>query len=693
MAESIVKLRVDATGATSALKGVQNQTNKLQQSFGGLQTAIGSLGIGLLARQAVNTSANFEKLNVRLGLLTKSSGTFAKSQQVAADAQKSFGLSATEALEGITDITARLAPLGVGVEDIKSTFFGFNTAAKLAGASAIESSNAFRQLAQALGSGRLQGDEFRSISEQIPTLLGPISDELGITVGQLKKFASEGKLTSDVVLRALRKIETDGSASLKELIKNDPTQVFKNLSNATEDLARAIGGKLRPAVEPTVKSLTALTLAITDFLNTSEGQTALVIGGIALAVKGLSVALPVAVIQIKALIAGFSMVGVQSIIASGGLTGVNAASLLAAGGVSKLTVAVGALTIAANALPLVALASGFAFLTNAIIKAINKQKEFNKLLEEGSSEQLTTEIKKVEERINKLIEARDKANEQEFLIFSPDQRAELLGLQTDLDKLKEKLVIAQGIELFRDFEKAKNALKAKNEKLKETEERLKIATEEGRKQFDLDKRKKELTDKFGEDLANELIELEKKNKLLEDGAKKIKKQEEAAKALKEKFMQIGQSVEDGIVSNLADAVEGTKTLAQAAVSVLNDLKRKLIEVAIQQAVSGIGGKIGGFLGKVFGGGKAAGGPVAANKSFVVGEKGPEILTMGSSRGFITPNNQLGGSTTNIVNVSVDASNSAVSGSTPDAQQLGNLIAVAIEERLIKEKRSGGLLSK
>ena len=693
MAESIVKLRVDATGATSALKGVQNQTNKLQQSFGGLRTAIASLGVGLLARQAVNTSANFEKLNVRLGLLTKSSGTFAKSQQVAADAQKAFGLSATEALEGITDITARLAPLGVGVDDIKSTFFGFNTAAKLAGASAIESSNAFRQLAQALGSGRLQGDEFRSISEQIPTLLGPISDELGVTVGALKKFASEGKLTSDVVLRALRKIETDGSASLKELIKNDPTQVFKNLSNATEDLARAIGGKLRPAVEPTVKALTALTLAITDFLNTSEGQTALVIGGIALAVKGLSVVLPVAVIQVKSLIAGFSMVGVQSIIASGGLTGVNAASLLAAGGVSKLTVAVGALTIAANALPLVALASGFAFLTNAIIKAINKQKEFNKLLEEGSSEQLTTEIKKAEERINKLIKARDKANEQEFLIFSPNQRAELLGLQTDLDKLKEKLVIAQGIELFRDFEKAKKALQATNEKLKENVERSKIATEEGRKQFDLEQKRKELTEKYGEELANQLIDIEKSNQSLKKQEDQIKKNQEATKALKEKFMEIGKSIEDGIVSNLTDAVMGTKTLAQAAVSVLNDLKRKLIEVAIQQAVSGIGGKIGGFLGKVFGGGKAAGGPVAANKSFVVGEKGPEILTMGSSRGFITPNNQLGGSTTNIVNVSVDASGSAVSGNNQDAQALGNVIGAAIRAELIKEKRAGGLLSR
>ncbi len=61
-----------------------------------------------------------------------------------------------------------------------------------------------------------------------------------------------------------------------------------------------------------------------------------------------------------------------------------------------------------------------------------------------------------------------------------------------------------------------------------------------------------------------------------------------ADQLKEKFMEIGQSVEQGIVSNLTDAVMGTKTLAQAAVSVLNDLKRKLVEVAIQRAVSGIG---------------------------------------------------------------------------------------------------------
>ena len=182
-----------------------------------------------------------------------------------------------------------------------------------------------------------------------------------------------------------------------------------------------------------------------------------------------------------------------------------------------------------------------------------------------------------------------------------------------------------------------------------------------------------------------------------------------ADRLKETFMEIGQGIEQGIVSNLTDAVMGTQTLAQAAVNVLNQLKRKLVEVAIQRAVSGIGNFIGGALGGIFGGGggstnqfigrasadafRANGGPVSAGGAFVVGEKGPELLQMGSRGGNIIPNNQLGGSTTNIVNVSVDASGSAVSGSTPDAQELGNLIGAAIQERLIKEKRSGGLLSR
>ena len=71
MAESIVTLRVNTTQATKALQGVQTKTTKLQGAFGALKTAIVGVGLTALAKQAVSTSTNFEKLNVRLGLLTK----------------------------------------------------------------------------------------------------------------------------------------------------------------------------------------------------------------------------------------------------------------------------------------------------------------------------------------------------------------------------------------------------------------------------------------------------------------------------------------------------------------------------------------------------------------------------------------------------------------------------------------------
>ena len=148
MAESIVRLRVDASGATRALQGVQRQTNQLQNAFGGLRTAIAGVGIGFLAKQTIFAAANFEKLNQRLKLLTKENGTFEASLDLAREAQQKFGLSTSESLEAVTQLTARLAPLGVGFEDISTILIGFNTAAITSGASMDEQRNAMIQLTQ-----------------------------------------------------------------------------------------------------------------------------------------------------------------------------------------------------------------------------------------------------------------------------------------------------------------------------------------------------------------------------------------------------------------------------------------------------------------------------------------------------------------------------------------------------------------
>ena len=645
MAEAVVRLRVDASGATRALNGVQNQTNKLQNSFNGLRTAILASGIVLVGRQAVNTSANFEKLNVRLGLLTKSSSDFAKSQKIAADAQKAFGLSAVEALEGVTDITARLAPLGTSVEDIRTVFFGFNTAAKLAGASAIESSNAFRQLAQALGSGRLAGDEFRSVSEQVPTVLAPIAEELGVTIGELKNLAADGKLTSDVVLRALGRIGNEGSGFLKELLKNDPTQVFKNFSNATEDLSRAFGDELRPAVEGVTRLLTDFITQLTEFVQSDAGQAAILITKIAVAAKLLAVGIPIVTGAFTALLVKLNMVGVQSLIASGGFTSMQAASLLAAGGVGKVTLALGALKIAIATTGIGLLVVGVGALATKLVQATKNQKEFNKALEDGNQIALRAEMAKVDKR-----------------------RFDIL----------KRLAIAEE-------NNNKRAINSLTKQLNLEHDNYKV-----------------LRDRLNEEIKK-TNEIDKQNKKLEEQEELQKKNQEAARKLKEEMKAVGEEIESSIKNNLRDAVTGAQSFGDAMNNVLNKIKNKLLDKAFdklfegfekgftgeKQEKGGLGGFLGGIIGGLF---RANGGPVKAGQPYIVGERQPELFVPNRS-GTIIPSVTSGGdSITNIVNVSVDASGSSVQGDAGASQQLGETIALVVQETIVREKRNGGLLA-
>ena len=619
MAEAVVRLKVDATNANKALAGVQQRTNKLQGALGGLRTAIAGIGIGLLARQAVNTSANFEKLNVRLGLLTKSSADFAKSQQIAADAQKAFGLSAVEALEGVTDITARLAPLGTSVEDIKTVFFGFNTAAKLAGASAMESSNAFRQLAQALGSGRLAGDEFRSVSEQVPTVLAPIAEELGVTIGELKQLAADGKLTSDVVLRALGRIGNEGSGFLKQLLENDPTQVFKDFNNATEDLSRAFGDQLRPVVMDVTKALTGFITKLTEFINSDAGKATMLLAAIAGSIKAIAVAAPLA----GAAVSAFAIKVGALKIAVLGLSGA-----LAASGIGAFALALG-------------------FVATKIIQTRREQKELNDVITKGAGEEVAKALEK---------------------------QKDILG---DINK---RLINANG--------RTKKSLENKKKEVLED-----IALLEGR----------DKTLKKEQEITDEKNRQNEENKKAEDS---LKKQNELTEKLKEKMTEVGEEIESSIKNNLRDAITGAKTFGEAMTNVLNRIRDKILDAQIDKLIGGFGeafGKgasggekkgLGGFLGGLLGGLFAEGGRPPVGKASIVGERGPELFVP-KVAGTIVPNSAMGGGGDSVVNnitVSVDATGSAVSGSSAQGNELGQQIAVAIQSELIKQKRSGGLLS-
>jgi len=76
----------------------------------------------------------------------------------------------------------------------------------VAGADAESAAAGLRQFGQAMASGVLQGDELRSIMENLPQLAQAIADGIGVTTAELRKMGSEGKLNTTTVIKGLEKM-------------------------------------------------------------------------------------------------------------------------------------------------------------------------------------------------------------------------------------------------------------------------------------------------------------------------------------------------------------------------------------------------------------------------------------------------------------------------------------------------------
>lgn len=191
---------------------------------------------------------------------------------------------------------------------------------------------------------------------------------------------------------------------------------------------------------------------------------------------------------------------------------------------------------------------------------------------------------------------------------------------------------------------------------------------------------------------------------------------ESAKQLQDVYADIGMSIKSGIIDAIQGAVDGTKKLGEVAANVLNNIANRLLDVAINMALFGAmsgtgtgGGLLGGLFkksanGNAFGANGiipfAKGGIVNSPTLFpfakgtgLMGEAGPEAI-MPLQRGA---NGKLGvlatggGGDVNVV-VNVDASGSRVEGDEQEGKQLGRVIAAAIQQELVKQKRPGGLLA-
>jgi len=252
--------------------------------------------------------------------------------------------------------------------------------------------------------------------------------------------------------------------------------------------------------------------------------------------------------------------------------------------------------------------------------------------------------------------------------------AESLILQKDKDKLRvqtNKLITASLGDLEKENE-LNRAIKAGKEEEFLIQEAIKTKAEE-----------------MG--LVFKDLEVGQKNRITDAVTinKGLKEQAENAKAVRDAFESIAQSIGTDIKDGIAGLIKGTSTLGD----LLNNVADKFLDMALNQALFGdilgsSGDKGGGLLGFL---GFARGGRPPVGKPSIVGEKGPELFVPKSS-GTIVPNNQLGGGGSTSVVVNVDASGTSAEGDEPDAAQLGRIIGSVVQAELVKESRPGGLLS-
>jgi tape measure domain-containing protein len=196
-----------------------NQT--LATSFKG---AIGAAGVGIAFTQISQAADSYTKLSAQLKNATNGSREFGQAydnvQRIAASSQSD--------IEAIATVYARLGnatkDLGVSQNQLSDIVETLSLSLKLNGASSAEAASTLIQLSQAFGKGKLDGDEFKTAMEAAPNVMRALAKSIGVPFGALKDLASQGEITSEVMIKAF----------------SDPKLLESNREQAKE--VRTIGG-------------------------------------------------------------------------------------------------------------------------------------------------------------------------------------------------------------------------------------------------------------------------------------------------------------------------------------------------------------------------------------------------------------------------------------------------------------------
>ena len=259
--ESRLIISIDARNAERTAKNLdkelQNITNsgdRADKKMAVLSSSLRSLAGYMAGLVTVSTAISkidaYSNLQNRLRLVTQSQQELNKAtSDTFAIAQKTY-----QSWDSVVQVYQRFSDnaktLGINMQKTAALTETVSKAVAISGASTQAAEAALTQFGQALASGVLRGEELNSVMEQTPALAKAIAQGMGITVGQLRSVAAEGKITSDVLVKALgnaaSKVDEDFSKMQMTIgqsltfLDNELTNFASNASGAGQIISSSI---------------------------------------------------------------------------------------------------------------------------------------------------------------------------------------------------------------------------------------------------------------------------------------------------------------------------------------------------------------------------------------------------------------------------------------------------------------------
>ena len=213
----------------------------------------GIVGLSLFTRELLNTASAYTQMESRLTLLAGSQDVArARMDELFASADR-VRAPVGELVQLYTRLSLATETMGLSVHETMRITETIGALVSVSGASVAETSAGLRQLSQAFASGRFAGDEFRSVAENLPSVMIAFQEVLGKTQGELRQMARDGELTAQVMHKVFDAVHEKALADL-EAMPLTLSQAGTLMGNAWDkflydvDRAAAVTPALRDAV-------------------------------------------------------------------------------------------------------------------------------------------------------------------------------------------------------------------------------------------------------------------------------------------------------------------------------------------------------------------------------------------------------------------------------------------------------------